>query len=182
MKWRTVLISLLSALLLWSVFKNKQVVNDLQQSNSIIFAQKRAIKRKNELIATLEENLEKQKRANNVSTVNENDIELLAKLINAEAGSEWCSYEMKRLVGIVAINRTKNKAFPNSLIDVIYQPGQYACVIDGNIKKTPPEECYIIAKDLLKNGYDEPEDIIWQSEFKQGKHIYKKVQNMYFCS
>ena len=112
---------------------------------------------------------------------NTEDIELLARLIYAEAGSVKCTYEMRYLVGSVVINRVESKYFPNSIEEVIYQRGQYACITDGHINNQPTEECYQIAKDLLENGTTAPETVLYQAEFKQGSGVYQKIQNMYFC-
>lgn len=112
------------------------------------------------------------------------DEELLARLIYAEAGSSKCSYEMKYLVGVVALNRVASPDYPDTLQEVVYQRKptlQYACVEDGNINKQPTEECVQIAHDLLTNGYDVPENVIFQSESRQGSGVYKHIGNMYFC-
>ncbi|HEY8391341.1 MAG TPA: cell wall hydrolase [Capillibacterium sp.] len=54
------------------------------------------------------------------------DLYLLAKLIQAEAGGE--PYEGKVAVGAVVMNRVKSPQFPNTIYDVIYQPGQFSCL------------------------------------------------------
>lgn len=113
--------------------------------------------------------------------IDPDELDLLAHLIYAEAGSDWCEDEMLYGVGSVVLNRMASKYYPDTMHEVIYQKGQYACIIDGNIKKEPNERAYRIAEDLLKNGSRMPEKVIYQAEFKQGKGVYKKVQNMYFC-
>lgn len=116
--------------------------------------------------------------------VKSEDEELLARLIYAEAGSSKCSYEMKYLVGVVALNRVASPDYPDTLQEVVYQTEstlQYACVEDGNINKQPTEECVQIAHDLLTNGYDVPDNVIFQSESRQGSGVYKHIGNMYFC-
>lgn len=116
--------------------------------------------------------------------VDESELDILSRLIYAEAGSEVCSSEMRYLVGAVALNRVKSNEFPDTLREVIYQDEpclQYACVKDGNIDKQPIEECVQIAYDLLTNGTDIPESVVFQSEFKQGSGVYRQIDNMYFC-
>ena len=178
MRLRTIIIAFLSILLLISVHINKQTINTLEHSYEVIESQQKSIDQKDQIIKALKKKLRTQEKTKKIRN---KEVELLARLINAEAGAEWCTSEMKRLVGVVALNRTKHKAFPDTLKEVIYQQGQYRCVIDGNINKQPTKECYIIAKNLLTNGYDDPKDVIWQSEFIQGKRVYKKIKNMYFC-
>lgn len=109
------------------------------------------------------------------------DIELLAHLIYAEAGADWCEYRMKYMVGAVVLNRVDSNLFPNNIKDVIYQKGQYACVVDGHINNQYTAECYQIAEELIKYGSNIPKDVLFQAEFKQGSEVYAKVQNMYFC-
>lgn len=115
--------------------------------------------------------------------IDESELDLLSRLIFAEAGSSTCSYEMKYLVGAVALNRVKSNDFPDSLIEVVYQdePLQYACVKDGHINYQPTQECIQIAYELLVNGTDIPETVVFQSEFIQGSGVYKQIDNMYFC-
>lgn len=109
------------------------------------------------------------------------ELNLLAHLINAEAGSSWCKDEMLYYAGSVVLNRMKHKDFPNTMHDVIYQKGQYACVSNGHINKEPTDRCWEIAEDLLVNGSVLPDNVIFQAEFRQGRGTWVIVQNMYFC-
>lgn len=111
----------------------------------------------------------------------EKDLYLLSHLINAEAGSNWCSDDLMRYVGSVALNRVDHAAFPNTLEEVIYQPGQYACTWDGNFYKEPSERAVRIAKELLDNGSVLPGNVVFQSQFPQGNGVYIQEQNMYLC-
>jgi spore germination cell wall hydrolase CwlJ-like protein len=111
----------------------------------------------------------------------EKDLYLLSHLINAEAGSNWCSDDLMRYVGSVALNRVEHVAFPNTLEEVIYQPGQYACLWDGNFDKEPCERAVRIAKELLDGGSVLPVDVVFQAEFIQGSGCYIQEQNMYLC-
>jgi hypothetical protein len=112
------------------------------------------------------------------------DLELLAHLINAEAGATYCSDEMRYMVGAVALNRVESEDFPDTLEEVIFQDSpclQYACITDGNFEKEPTDSCYEIAEDLLMNGSEIPNNVVYQAEFEQGSGTYKKIGNMYFC-
>ena len=109
------------------------------------------------------------------------DVELLAMLLTGECGSDWCSDEMLYYTGSVVLNRLNADDFPDTLYEVIYQKGQYACTVDGNMYREIKERYYRIAEELLIYGSVLPADVIYQSEFEQGSEIYKKVQNMYFC-
>lgn len=57
------------------------------------------------------------------------DLALLAALIECEAGGE--SYEGKLAVGSVVMNRVRSSRFPNSVVEVIYQKGQFSPVASG---------------------------------------------------
>ena len=113
--------------------------------------------------------------------INEEDLELLAHLIFAESGSDWIEDETLYYVGSVVLNRVNSDLFPDTIYDVIYQRGQYACTWDGNIEKTPTERCYVIAEDLLRNGSVLPEEVVFQAEFTQGSGVYAYQDNLYFC-
>lgn len=109
------------------------------------------------------------------------DLELLTHVIYAEAGSDYCTDEMRYGVGSVVLNRVEDECFPDTLYNVVYQRGQYQCTWDGNIDKIPDERAYRIAMDLLNNGSIFPSDVVYQAEFKQGSGVYSKIQNIYFC-
>lgn len=113
--------------------------------------------------------------------ITEEDIDLLAHLLYAEAGSSWIADETLYYVGSVVLNRVNSKYFPDTLYDVIYQKGQYACTWDGNIEKDPTPRCYEIAEDLLKNGSVLPENVVYQASFKQGSGVYSYQDTLYFC-
>ncbi|MFC7394412.1 cell wall hydrolase [Scopulibacillus cellulosilyticus] len=68
------------------------------------------------------------------------DRELLAKLVHAEAGGE--SFAGKVAVAAVVLNRVDSPAFPNTIQDVIYQPGQFTPVQNGMINNTPDQADY----------------------------------------
>lgn len=119
-----------------------------------------------------------------IDTINQEELELLAHLIYAEAGSDWIADETLYYVGSVVLNRMSSDLFPDTMYEVIYQTEpclQYACTVDGNIEKEPTERCYRIAEDLLRNGSVLPENVIFQSSFKQGSGVYIYVDTIYFC-
>lgn len=62
-------------------------------------------------------------------TAQEGDLELLAALIQCEAGGE--PYEGKLAVGSVVLNRVASSYFPNTVVGVIYQSGQFSPVASG---------------------------------------------------
>ena len=79
----------------------------------------------------------------------ENDINLLARFISAEARGE--SYAAQVAVGAVILNRVKHASFPNSISAVIYQPGEFASIKNGRFDRPVSESAYRAARDALNN-------------------------------
>ena len=59
------------------------------------------------------------------------DVQLLAALIQCEAGSQ--SYEGKLAVGAVVMNRVRSGGYPNSILGVITAPGQFPPATNGKV-------------------------------------------------
>lgn len=72
-------------------------------------------------------------------SLSDDDIELLARVISAEARGE--EYEGQVAVGAVIINRTKSPDFPDTVSGVCFQPGAFSGVADGQISIAPDESC-----------------------------------------
>ncbi len=79
------------------------------------------------------------------------DIYLLARTIHAEARGE--PYIGQVAVGAVILNRVKHPSFPNSISGVVYQPGAFSAVYDGQMNLAPNEESLRAARDAM-NGWD----------------------------
>lgn len=112
------------------------------------------------------------------------ELDLLSRLIYAEAGSNWITDEHQLAVGSVVLNRINDDRFPDDLYSVIYQdvPSiQYACTVNGMIYNEPDERTINNAKQLLTYGSAIPENIVWQSQVPQGNGIWKEIQGHYFC-
>ena len=84
-------------------------------------------------------------------TASGGDVYLLARAVHAEARGE--PYIGKVAVAAVILNRVKNPSFPNTIAGVIYQPGAFTAVADGQINLAPDEEALRAARDAL-NGWD----------------------------
>lgn len=115
------------------------------------------------------------------------DLDLLAHIIYAEAGSSWIPDWVQRLVGSVVLNRVESNRFPNTIREVIYQPGQYAPTWDGSIYKTPDTRTINNARFLLENGSTCPKNVTGQSSLVSGSGIYTTYYDsildttVYFC-
>ena len=109
----------------------------------------------------------------------EDNLYVLSHVINGEACG--CSWEMKIGVGSVVINRVHSDAYPDTIRDVVFQSGQYACTWDGNYDREPEEESVEAAEYLLKHGSQYPDEVVYQANFTQGSGVYEVIGNMYFC-
>ncbi|MGI5977927.1 MAG: spore cortex-lytic enzyme [Oscillospiraceae bacterium] len=89
--------------------------------------------------------------ANSTQSADNGDVALLARLISAEARGE--PYNGQVAVGAVVLNRVEHPSFPNSIAGVIYQPGAFSCVTDGQFNQPVSESAYRAARDAM-NGVD----------------------------
>lgn len=85
------------------------------------------------------------------SSSNNTDLNLLSKLVNAEARGE--PYKGMVAVAATVLNRVSDSRFPNSIAGVIYQSGAYTCVSDGQINLAGTQQSKKAAQDAI-NGWD----------------------------
>lgn len=85
------------------------------------------------------------------SGFSDSEVQLLARLIHGEARGE--PYTGKVAVGAVVLNRVRSSSFPNTIAAVIYQPGAFDAVSDGQINLTPNSDSLRAARDAM-NGWD----------------------------
>lgn len=204
-KW-AVLFLVVFLTLLWIFYKNAR---EKENSNSVIagvtYVQMRTLTNNYDITAGVTsyivsvvkesndeclENIELKESSESESTVvvstsprnyTDDDLYLLSHVINGEAGANWCTDTMRLYSGSVVLNRIKDSRFPDTIKEVIYQPGQYKCTWDGNFDKPVTEGSMNAAIYLLENGSQLPENVVFQSEFPQGQGIYTKEMNLYFC-
>lgn len=85
------------------------------------------------------------------AAANESNVYLLARAINGEARGE--PYTGQVAVGAVIMNRVRHASFPNTIAGVVYQPGAFTAVSDGQINAEMSQSCIRAARDAL-NGWD----------------------------
>lgn len=85
------------------------------------------------------------------SASGDHDVALLARVISAEARGE--PYAGQVAVGAVILNRIEHPSFPSTLAGVVYQPGAFSCMDDGQIDQPVAESCRRAALEAL-NGSD----------------------------
>lgn len=85
------------------------------------------------------------------ASVSGGELDLLAALIQCEAGGE--SHTGKVAVGAVVMNRVRSGQFPNSITEVVYQSGQFSPVASGALSSVLAQgarsDCYDAAREAL---------------------------------
>lgn len=117
----------------------------------------------------------------------ESDLDLLARLVNAEA--QGVSYKAKVAVAAVVVNRVQSSAWPNTLKEVIYQKSggyyQFSPVVNGAIYKSATTEARQAALEALRgsdptNGAQFYFDDSTTNTWLWSKPVALRVDNMVF--
>ncbi len=121
----------------------------------------------------------------NSTSYSSSDVELLAKVISAEARGE--SYEGQVAVGAVILNRVKHPSFPDSISGVVYQKGAFSCVNDSNWYAPVADSSKRAAIDAL-NGWDPSGGAIYyfnasktNDAFMHSRPVVKVIGDHKFC-
>ena len=114
------------------------------------------------------------------------DVALLARTISAEARGE--PFEGQVAVGAVVLNRVEHPSFPDTIAGVVYQPGAFTAITDGQINEEVYESSKRAAKEAL-NGSDPSGGAIYYFNPKTAtnKWIWSRpaittIGNHRFCS
>lgn len=84
-------------------------------------------------------------------SMSRSDLNLMARAVYSEARGEV--YEGQVAVAAVILNRLKNPNFPKTIPGIIYEPGAFTAVDDGQINLSPNDSAYKAVQDAL-NGWD----------------------------
>ena len=113
------------------------------------------------------------------------DVNLLARVISAEARGE--PYTGQVAVGAVILNRVESPSFPNSIAGVIYQPGAFTCLTDGQFSQAVVSSAKRAAQDAM-NGWDPTNGSIYYynpktaiSQWIRTRPILLRIGNHVFC-
>lgn len=113
------------------------------------------------------------------------DIQLMANAVHGEARGE--PYIGKVAVAAVIINRTKSPSWPNTPAAVIFEPGAFTAVSDGQIWLTPDAESKRAVQDAI-NGWDPTDGAVYYfnpntatSAWIWTRPQIKKIGNHIFC-
>ncbi len=118
-------------------------------------------------------------------TYSSSDVNLLAKLIAAEARGE--SYTGQVAVGAVVLNRVSHSSFPDTVAGVIYQKGAFSCVNDSNWSVSPNSTSLKAARDCI-NGWDPSGGAIYyynpaktSNSFMHSRPVITTIGRHVFC-
>lgn len=89
----------------------------------------------------------------------QSDLNLLAQLIESEAGNQ--SIAGKMAVGTVVMNRVKSGVFPDTIRGVIYQKHQFSPVANGSINNKPSDESVAAAKKIMEGSRVLKSDVLY---------------------
>lgn len=116
----------------------------------------------------------------------DSDYRLLARIISAEARGE--AYEGQVAVGAVIMNRVEHPSFPNSISGVVYQPGAFTAITDGQINEPVTDSAYRAARDAM-NGWDPSGGAIYyfnpdktDNAWMRTRPVIKRIGDHLFCS
>ena len=127
----------------------------------------------------------KTTKTTSTTVISSPDVMLLARLINGEARGE--PYEGQVAVGAVILNRTRDPQFPSTIAGVIYQPGAFDAVNDGQINANLLQSSINAARDAL-NGWDPSDGALFYfnpstatNTWIWSKPLIKVIGNHRFC-
>ena len=107
-------------------------------------------------IRTEDENVETEVPQDKFISLENNDYNVLLKIVEAEAGSEDLAGKM--LVANVVLNRVNSPSFPDSVTDVVYQThkgrAQFSPTENGTIDTVTVSQETIYAVNRVMNGDD----------------------------
>jgi len=122
--------------------------------------------------------------ANNMGYTDK-DLKMMANAVYGEARGE--PYEGQVAVAAVILNRVKSSEFPNTPTGVIFQPGAFTAVADGQIWLTPNETAVKAVKDAI-SGWDPSDGCLYYfnpvtatSKWIWSRPQYKKIGRHIFC-
>ena len=110
------------------------------------------------------------------------EFDLMAACVMAESGGE--DFETQYWVAETILNRRKSPLFPDTIKEVIMEPGQFAVVSEGTIwTVTPTDSVYEAVQSALEED-NVPEEILYFTSegYLLGTEPYRKVGNMYFST
>lgn len=125
------------------------------------------------------------KTASRAGTSRSDEVNTLAQCIHGEARGE--PYIGQVAVGAVILNRVDDPRFPNTIAGVIFQPGAFTAVTDGQMFQPPGDSALKAARDAL-NGWDPSGGALYYynpakttNKWIWSRPIIKVIGKHYFC-
>lgn len=119
------------------------------------------------------------------SSATSNEVALLARIISAEARGE--PYLGQVAVGAVVLNRVEHPSFPDTINGVIYQPGAFTALTDGQFNVAVADSAKKAAREALA-GADPSGGAIYyynpktaKSSWIRSRPVIKQIGNHLFC-
>ncbi|MFL6557222.1 MAG: cell wall hydrolase, partial [Bacillus sp. (in: firmicutes)] len=123
--------------------------------------------------------------ANIPNGYSQNDIQLIANAVYGESRGE--PYTGQVAVAAVILNRVNSATFPNTVSGVIFEPGAFTAVADGQIWLTPNENAKKAVLDAI-NGWDPTGEALYYfnpdtatSGWIWGRPQIKRIGKHIFC-
>ncbi|MEH7437240.1 spore cortex-lytic enzyme [Neobacillus drentensis] len=123
--------------------------------------------------------------ANTPNGFSQNDIRLIANAVHGESRGE--PYIGQVAVAAVILNRVNSSTFPNTVSGVIFEPGAFTAVADGQIWLTPNESSKKAVMDAI-NGWDPTGEALYYfnpdtatSGWIWGRPQIKRIGKHIFC-
>lgn len=123
--------------------------------------------------------------ASRKATSRSNEVYTLAQVIHGEARGE--PYIGQVAVGAVILNRVDHPKFPNTISGVIFQPGAFTAVSDGQMFQPPGDTALKAARDAM-NGWDPSGGALYYynpakttNKWIWSRPIIKVIGKHYFC-
>lgn len=123
--------------------------------------------------------------ANTPNGYSQNDIQLMANAVNGESRGE--PYTGQVAVAAVILNRVNSSSFPKTVAGVIFEPGAFTAVADGQIWLTPNKTSKKAVIDAI-NGWDPTGNALYYfnpatatSSWIWGRPQIKRIGKHIFC-
>ena len=127
-----------------------------------------------------------KRRPSSGGVLSDSDYQLLARIISAESRGE--PYIGQVAVGAVVLNRVNHPSFPDTIAGVVYQPGAFTAITDGQINEAIAESSYRAAREAL-NGSDPSGGAIYyfnpdktDNKWIRTRPVIKRIGAHLFCS
>ena len=114
------------------------------------------------------------------------ELQLLARVIYAEAGDRLYSDAYRMCVGELILNRVDSPEFPDTLEEVAYQRGQFVCVGEPEFEDLRPSRaCAEAALNLLMGERRLAPQVLYRSPWQIGpayvRFYDRRLGYTYFC-